>query len=136
MVETFNSLLEEWYGLLDRVDEAKALIARELELRKKIVALGFHNPKEGVNYRELGAGYQLKVQYKLDRKIDEAAYPSVQQALAKIGFEADNICRFKREIDMRVYRDLTADVRNIFDDCLEIKPGSPILDIVAPKEKK
>lgn len=48
----------------------------------------------------------------------------------------DDVIRWKPELAVTVYRNLTADQIHLVDQCLEIKPGSPSLDLVAPKEKK
>ena len=59
--------MEEWYTLTEQLVTLKE---REMELRKKIFAANFPNPKEGTNTVPLTGGWVLKGQFKIDRKVD------------------------------------------------------------------
>lgn len=131
-----KALLEEWWKSVQAMTAAKALIDREQMLRKLVFAEFFPAPVEGTNKIDIENGWQLKAVHKLDRKIDEAALPSTLDALRKKGISADSLVRYKPEIQIKAFKGLTKEDRDIFSACLTTKPGSPTLDLIPPPESK
>lgn len=139
--------LKQWYELheqLGRIKSAEAL------LRARIFKAKFPEPKEGTNNVPLndGTGAVLKAQHKIQRDIDVGTLDALKKAQAdavaglatevpaapnapKINF--DKLVKYKPELITSAYRELTAEERMYFDQCLVIKPGSPQLEIVIPK---
>lgn len=130
------ALLRDWNTAVAQVLSCKPIMAHEMELRKAVMAEFFPTPKEGVNTVDMGQGWTLKATYKIDRKIDEAALPAVQEQLRALGINADTLIRYKAEVATNVYKGLSEQARLIFDTALTIKPGSPAIELTPPKEKK
>lgn len=133
-----NTKLLEWQ---DTAREARRLVALEMEMRKAIFAHAFPDPKEGVNNYDLGAGYKLKADHKVNRKILEEALPAV---IAKLKQEAidpailDQYLKIKYDLKVGPYKALPADsaLKGYLDMAVESKDGAPTLEIVEPKAKK
>lgn len=128
-------LLSTWWNAFTEAEAAKEVIKREQELRKQVFEHYFENPQEGTNYLELPNGWRLKATYKLDRKIDEAALPAVKEQLKEMGVNADSLVEYKPSLKTKLYRELTAEQMRIFDQALTIKPSSPTIELVKPKEE-
>ncbi len=133
-MEEILKLAGMWFKALEDAEAAKTVIERERVLRAELVAMAFPKPKEGVNSLALPEGWTLKADYKLDRKVDEAALESVVENMAKkFGIDGHLLVRYKPELDKKNYKALTAEQQKVFDECLVIKPGSPQLELKAPK---
>ena len=130
------TLLQDWNTAVAQAAQCKPLIAQELELRKAVMAEFFPAAKEGVNNLDMGQGWTLKGTYKVDRKIDEAALPAVKEQLRELGVSADTLVKYKPEVATTIYKALPEQARLVFDTALTIKPGSPTVELVPPKEKK
>jgi len=124
--------LAKWYELADQL---KKIRAQEMTLRKKIFGNAFPDPKEGTNSYELGDGYVLKAQHKLDRNIDPGALDALKEKLRENHINPDVLVQYKPSLVLKEYRTLTDEERALFDQCLIVKPGSPSLEIVLPKRK-
>ncbi len=130
-------LLKQWNEAVAKVElVAKPEIADEMRLRKLVMAEFFPDAKEGVNSRDMGMGWVLKGTLKIERKLDEAALPAVKESLRAIGVNADTLVRYKPELETKVYKALSEQAQKVFDAALTIKPGSPTMELLAPKEKK
>lgn len=130
--------LQEWQQAVIDAAGAKALIEREQTLRKEVAELFFPAPVEGTNAFELNAGYKLKLTYKLDRKLDEAALPAVMERVRGMQVNTDELLKFEPTLVLKSYRalmQLHPEAAKVFDEALTIKPASPTLELVAPKEK-
>ena len=126
-----NMLLSEWAEVAESL---KNLKKKELEMRNKLVDHFFPKPVEGTNTFDLGNAWKLKDKHKINRSCDEASFDSVFEKLPE-GFK-DSLIKFKPSVNLKEYRRLSDAHRNIFDECLIIKPGTPELALVPPKEKK
>lgn len=118
---------------------AKDKIAAEMALRKEVVALFFPSPKEGTNNAELPANWKLKYTHKIDRKVDEAAIDAVKIKLREMQVNPDPLLRTLHEVAVTEYKSLiqiNPAAAKVFESALIIKPGSPTLELVPPKEKK
>lgn len=118
----------------------KKLKAVEMAMRKQMAEEFFTNPNEGTNTFDMGKEWKLKLTHKINRSPDEASFEGVFAELNAddtiTAFTKEDLFKFKPELKKAAYNKLTDKQRNIFDQCLVIKPGSPELKLVPPKEKK
>jgi hypothetical protein len=128
--EKFQKELELWYNWQDELGSLKAA---EMSLRKDIFARCFPNPVEGSdNKYDLVGGWIVQGKYPIDRKIDTALLTNYQAKFDKAGIKAD-IIRWKPELSVTEYKKLTDKQKELFDNVLIIKPGSPSLEVKKPK---
>lgn len=114
-----------------------ALKSAEMLLRTKIFKGLFPNPVEGTNSVPLGTeGWQIKAKYPINRKPDVALLTARAQELREAGINLDDVIRVVPELATGEYRKLTDEQRHLLDQVMEIKPGSPALEIVLPKRAK
>lgn len=126
----FMQALLEW----DQVKKDAALLAqREMELRMFVFKAGFKDPKEGTNKRPLAGGYVLNAVHKINRTIDRAALPTMNELLTEKGVSPDSIIQYKPELSVSGYKAQSDEVRAIVDMAIVAKPGTPSLEIVLPK---
>lgn len=123
--------LNIWYELIKQV---AALAEQEMMLRKKIFATYFKDPKEGTNTAPLNAGWVLKATHKINRKVLIAELTTLTPELQAAGIVVEDVIKSKPELSVSAYKALDDAKRALFDRCLEIKPGSPALEIVLPKK--
>lgn len=135
--------------MLKRWEECKATLEAakntEMEVRKAVAAYVFPTPKEGVNNHELGGGYVLKMGHKLNYSLkgDNDAIEAVEDKCAKLGNEGqfliERVIVWEAKFSKSEYNKLDdtlpvhKDVKAAIDSVLEIKPGSPSLEIKEPK---
>jgi len=124
--------LETWYKLQEQLEKIKA---QEMELRKKIFTAYFPNPVEGTNSAPLTEGWVLKAVYPIRREPEQAALEVLKEELRAKGIPVDNLIKYKPELVTAMYRQLTDEQRNLFDQVLVIKPGSPQMEVMLPKRK-
>ncbi len=130
------TLLDEWYLAAEAVKEVKPIIEREMRLRKDVFGIFFPNPKEGTNKVDLGNGYTLKGQYKLNYKVDDKVVPSVMEAIREVRADPAIYLEEKYTLDLKAYRELkevNPEAFRILSEAITITPQSPTLEIVAPK---
>lgn len=128
MSHPYYELLDEWQ---QAASEAKKWQQREKELRDRIFLSTFPDPKEGVNKYTLPDGRMVKATHKLYRKLDEAAYPSIREALINT-FEydpEDQIIKRKPEIATGPYKKLPDEIRAVLDDAIIAKAGTPTIEL-------
>lgn len=125
--------LAEWYRLQE---ELKKIKASEMLLRQKIFAAYFPSPKEGTNDAPLDDGYVLKGKHTINREVDPGALGALKDKLLEAGIKADALVQYKPSLVLKEYRTLTEEQRQLFDQCLIVKPGSPALEIVLPAKAK
>lgn len=122
----------QWFKMKDELNKLK--IAEHL-LRQRIFMKFFPLPMEGTNTLDLGsviessAGYALKAKYPIERKIDPTLLKNLSPQLAEAKINVDSVVRYKPELALREYRTLTAEQAKVFNQCLDIKPGSVQLSI-------
>lgn len=129
--------LQEWHQAVLAAQEAKKVVEAEQSLRKEVMALFFPEPVEGTNKFDLEAGWSLKATHKIERKVDEAALPAVLQQLREMGVNPDLLIRAVPALETKAYKSLAQinpDAAHVFEQALTIKPGSPTVELVAPKE--
>ena len=142
MSEITTDDLVRWYSLKRQLEQIKE---EELDLRVRIFAAYFKDPKEGTNNADLpdGTGAQLKATYVLNRTLDMAVIDEMRerQLNARADSNAprlnlDLLIKNKPELAISQYRTLTEEERHYFDTALLIKPGTPSLDITIPKKNR
>ena len=126
----FMQLLKDW----EKAQRAAAkAVDEERKLRDEVAKCAFVNPKEGVNKLKLLHGYQLEMDYKVNRTIDRAVLQQYSDTLEGMGVDLGQLIREKPELRVGEYKKIAPEVRNVFDLCLTIKPGTPSLKINLPK---
>ena len=117
----------------EMVKQLAALKAAESLLRGKIFKGMFPNPVEGTNKVPLAQGWILLATYPIARKVDLATLVAKAPALREAGIVVENVIKHTPELIISAYRGLTEDQRNLLDQVMEIKPGSPQMKIELPK---
>ena len=120
----------------DMVVQLNALKSSEMLLRLKIFKGMFPDPKEGTNTVPLQAGWVLKAGYPITRKPILDLLVARAAELREAGIVVEDVIRHKPELVVTEYKKLTEEQRHIMDQILEIKPGSPQMEIVLPKRAK
>lgn len=143
-----DQLLLLWEQKKKAIEVAKE---EEMDLRKYIVKREFPKPQEGMNVKELGAGYQLKAQVKYNYNLaDNDTVETCLDKIAKLGnsgaFIADRLVSWKPSFLLTEYRQLVEDkekgskeaaaILNIVTEMLTITEAAPTLEIREPKVKK
>lgn len=131
-----QQLLADWLAAQTEVASFKPAIAKEMELRKAVMAEFFPLPKEGVNDFQLAEGWVLKGTYKLDRKVDLDAIPAVYAKLREMGVNPDPLLEYKASLVTSAYKAMATinpEAAHVFDQALIIKPASPTIELKAPK---
>lgn len=123
--------LPAWWQLQRKIVE---LYKQEIVLRQMIVGTLFAKPKEGTNKMDIGNGYTLVADCKINRTVDEATYKAALPALRKAKVKVDDLVQYKPSLSTKVYRQLTAEQRKIVDKVITAKPGTPSLTIRAPEQ--
>lgn len=129
--------LAAWFNAKKELDKAKA---SEMLLRIRIFRFYFPTPVEGTNTVKLpdvdGVPYALKATYPITRKVDAALLDVLTKTMLEQLIPVDNLIKRTPELVLKEYRTLTAEQLVIFDQVLEIKPGSPALEISEVKRPK
>lgn len=124
--------LGAWFEMKKQL---QALQASEMLLRKRIAKHYFPAPKEGTNTFVLPDGYRLQLVHGIDRKLDMPAFETLKDDFIKRGIPADHLIRYKVELALPAYRELTAEEQMVFDQCLTIKDSSPSMKVEKPSTK-
>lgn len=143
-----DQLLLLWSDIKKAIETAKE---QELELRKYIVKREFPKPKEGMNNKDLGNGYQLKAGVKLNYNLaDNDTVEECLNHIAALGnegpFIADRLVGWTPSFKLVEYRTLceakdkgderAIKILNIVNQMLTITEAAPTLEIKSPKVKK
>lgn len=128
---------QELYGKIGRWNELVTQLAsvkdQEAKLRKEIFDACFPTPTEGTNIIDMPEGWKLKATHKLNRSVDESALPAALEALRKKKISVDDLIRYKPELSVSAYRKLAPEHAKILEQAMTIKPGTPVMELVAPK---
>jgi hypothetical protein len=127
-----KALLLMWGELTELQKKIKSV---EMEIRKKVANHFVPNPEEGTNTVDLGKGWKVKVKHKLSRTADEAMFATVFEELGD-DYAKEDLFKFKPTLIQSKYNKLSDANKVIFDQCIVMKPGSPTIEIVPPKEEK
>lgn len=125
--------LVEWQKANEQLTFLKA---HEMQLRKEVFAEAFPTPIEGTNKLALDDAHQLTAQYKLNRKLDDAALIVSGQALYDQGVPLDKLVVYKPELKVAEFKALQTEDNakfQLFAQLVTESPGSPTLSITMPK---
>lgn len=126
--EQAQQRLQEWY---QKQAQLKTLKTHEHLERVALASFFFSQPREGVNRIDLGGGFDLKLQYGYNYKVDEADLDQVKATdIKKLKLPWDDLFKYKPELVKSVYNKLSAEQKKFVDQILEIKEASPQLEIV------
>lgn len=132
--DTFLERLALWHDLQAQL---KSLKQQEILLRKSLFAEAFPNPAEGnANYVLLAGGYRLQGKYPIERKIDMTHLAAMRDELARMKVSIDPLLNWSVALQMKAYRALSDEARTLFDNILTVSPGTPSMDIIAPKDNE
>lgn len=132
-----NTLTQEDFNKWAEVTkEIAKLKATEMLLRMKIFGIMFPNPKEGTNSVPLSEGFELKAKYPINRRILVDVLAARTKEFKAAGLKLGDLIVSKPELAVAEYRKLTDLELKLFDQALEIKPGTPQLEIFLPKRVK
>lgn len=143
-----DELLMLWADMKKAIEVAKEA---EMDLRKYIVSRAFPAKTEGMNTKELGAGYQLKAAVKYNYKL--ASNDVVEKCLdhiASLGNEgpyiADRLVTWSASFLLTEYRDLcerkdagderAIKILDIVNGMLTVSEAAPTLEIKEPRKGK
>lgn len=141
-----DALLLLWKAKKEAIAKATA---EEMELRKYIVKREFPKPNEGMNKKELGAGFELKASIKYNYNLaDNDTVQATLEKLSAMGAAgsaiADRLVSWKPNFLLTEYRQLQEDKEkgsqfaqtalSVINDMLTITEAAPTLEIKAPKK--
>lgn len=115
--------LKHWKQLCSKL---KIMKEEEMELRKKIAAFYFQDPKIGTNTHKQD-GVVIKFKKSLNISVDAAVLPAVLKELPD-DYE-QHLVKYKPELMLKNYKTLPADSKAIFDECLIVKDASPSITV-------
>lgn len=126
-----DTLLTQWRQAQKLLDEVKA---KEAVLRKQVIE-AFSEVGEmysGVENVDVGWGHQLKIEHKLDYKLDSTDdYARVDKVLDKIEdtiehgpLLVDRLVKRTLNISIAEYKKLPPAAKRLIDEVLTIKPAS------------
>jgi len=127
----YMQLLAEW-----RDDRRKLAYYKEQEgtKRRVLFAGAFPNPVEGTNKLTLANGLKLKGQYKIGRKLDEAALPATLARMRELGVaNTDALVNYKPSLAKREWNTLSDEMKLEFSPAVIATPGMPGLEVEEPK---
>lgn len=143
---TFGEMMKQWWTLQAEmepiVEKLKTLRDTEQKLRLNIIQASFKPEPgiaflEGTQYRDLGNGYRLKAELKVERKVQEEmlANNNIVKMLADAKINLQELLRTKHEVNVKPMRQLTTEQQKLFDTILVISQPMPTMEVVPPKEK-
>lgn len=124
--EDYERLFAEW---LSSQKQLRAVQAKEILLRKQLFGYFFPTPREGVNNFPRAEG-MLKGDYKINRTIDRAALNQRLKEFREAELPMDKLVDYVPTLKIRPYRALNEEQRFLFDEVLDIKPGSPSMRFI------
>lgn len=128
-------VLEDWRLTMLEIVAFKDTVKKEKELRQALVGMLLEDPSEGVNNCLLPGNWVLRVNHKIDRKIDEEVIQDVAVELRDLGVNADTLVEWKPSVKLATYRELPEEAALVFDQALTIKPAFPSVELLPPKEE-
>lgn len=136
-----QAMIDEWYSYMAAIEplatQMAPFIMKEKALRAAIVAILWPADKpenEGTQRADLPLGYKLKANVKIDRKVIEEVVEDMIINLQKAMINTTDLFKTKHELNLKVYRSLTAEQQKMVNSCLDIKPASPTLELELPKK--
>ena len=139
--KTKEQTMQEW---IDAEKALKAAKDTEMELRKKVISLfpDLEAKEEGTVYTDLANGWRLKAvkkqNYNLKGDIEKALnnYENAAGTPEEKGRReviTERLVKWKPELSISEYREADKELLKVLESVLTITPGSPALELVAPK---
>lgn len=137
--EEFNKDSAEWMELSAKMAADKV---REVELRNRIISKVYKtgNVPEGTNNIILPEGWVLKINGKVNIKVDETLVEETKKMVEeKIAakelapFVFDEVIKYKPDVSLTGLKSLTDEQRHVIRNCLSEKPGQASIEITKPK---
>lgn len=128
--EVTQADLNLWYQMQQQLGDLKS---KEALLRARIAQHFFKAPVEGTNKLPLADGWQLKMTHVINRTVDKAALDALRPELEAANIVIADVIRYKPEVAIGNYRQLTEEQQKLLDNALVIKPGTAQLEISLPK---
>lgn len=131
-----DAIILNWQESQKALAKAKEI---EAEARQQVIALFNAAPDaSGVQNIDLGSGYKLKATFKLNHKI-KGDVEKMLSKLENIGeegkFIAERLVKFKPELSLTEYKNLSDKMRKITDEFIVTTPALPSVELVEPKSK-
>lgn len=136
-----EALLRDWKHANDILTQAKTA---EADLRKQIIAAYSDKADDysGVENHDIGFGYDLKIEHKLNYTLKSAdSFKDVHAVINRIesisdvaAFIAGNLFKQKFEISVSEYKKLPVDIKQLVDTVLTIAPASKSVKIAERKK--
>lgn len=130
----FMQILAEWQD-----NKRKLAYYKEQEKEQRLILFAgtFPNPVEGVQRHKLPDGRSIKAQYKINRKLEEAALPVTLARMRELGVaNTDALVNYKPTLAKREWNTLSDEMKLEFSPAVIATPGTPTLDIELPKGLK
>lgn len=133
-----DKLLQQWEQSKSDLEVAKLA---EMDQRKLVVAFAFDpNKEKGTERIPLENGYELKAVKKINYNVNQETVNAVLDELEAQGdeakFIAERVIKWKAELSVSEYNDLSDKYKAIIDKCVTTSDGAPTLEIVPPKGQK
>ena len=129
--EVPTALVNEW------ADQKRALsAAKDLEnhMRLGIVNTFFAKAKsEGSSTMKVADGRKIAATKVLNRTVDVELLQVMSKEFVEKGIPVDTLIKYRPEVVISVYRELTEEQRMFFDQVLTITDGTPQLELRTPK---
>lgn len=135
-------------ALLTQWKEASALLAKikvtEAELRKQVVEAFSNDAKpghSGTETLEIGWGYKLKIEHKLNYKLDNAndcekldkVLDAIEKSMEGGNIIAERLVKWSPELKLTEYKQLSPANKKLIDSVLTITDATPAVTLVPPK---
>lgn len=142
--EAFSALVGRWWN---QIEIAKNAAALELQLRNEIFARFYpegspERAKAGSEHFGMPGNWVLKIDRKINAKIDRAALDVAKRLVLQLEADEDGVIpsldgviTYKPELSDSGYRDAHPAVRKILAETqvLEFNPGTPQIKLELPK---
>lgn len=149
--------IAEWQEVAETLRKLKA---KEAKLRKKVIDGLFLNPEEGTNKVRLADGSIVEGKKVVNRKIDEVKLDLFKKyklsdmkslfvqldidcdkfsddtpVTEVLKLQLDDLINWKPSLSLSEYRKLTVEQATIFEQVLDIEPGSMSIDIKSSEKE-
>jgi len=136
-----DALLADWKKAKAELDEVKS---REAQLRGLVVEVFSQEKdpmKSGVENVDVGWGFNLKIEHKLNFKLDNAndceklngVLNAIEISMAGGNIIADRLVKWKPELSVSEYKLLSPENKARIDSVLTVTPASKSVELIAPK---
>ncbi len=124
-----KALIKQWNELTRQLKDLKE---KESKLRDQIFLKIFQNDKEGTREITFSDKVSLKCSQTYKRTIDALIFEEICYDLPNQYRES--VARTEYILDKKVYDTLPQKVKDVFDDCLIVKPAKPSLKLITKED--